>query len=339
MPRLGHRTGPIALAALLSACAHAPAAPLPPVVWPEAPAAPRARLVAMFPDPARPGPARPGWRRVLDAIAGADPAEQQASWLARPFGVALRADGSFVIADPDRPAVIDVTPRAEPRPVACKGRQWAAPIAVALGVDGSRWVADAGAAEVVRVGPDGGCTAFGKGVLERPTGVAVSGDRLFVVDPPRHVVVVLSVASGAETARLGGRGDGPGQLHYPTALALAGGGELLVVDALNFRIARFGPDGEWRGSFGEAGGSGGSFDRPKAIATDDAGRIYVTDAQRDAVLVYGPDGRFEIALGATGSEPGSLTMPAGVALAAGRFALADSLNRRVQVFELIGEAP
>jgi DNA-binding beta-propeller fold protein YncE len=333
---------PLALLALLAACAacaHAPArAPLPEAVWPEAPAAPRARLAALFPDPAAPPPRRGFWRALVDVVAGVDrDARRAREGLARPFGVAALSDGAVVVADPDGPAVLRFQ-AGRVSPVACRGREWAAPMAVAASPDGALYVADGGSAEVVRVGADGTCRALGTGALERPSGVALSGGRLFVADPPRHQVVVLSL-EGAVLARWGARGTGDGELHFPTAVAATPGGEVLVVDALNFRVARFAADGAWRGAFGAPGTAGGDFERPKGVAVGQSGRVYVSDAQRDAVLVFGADGTFEYALGAPGAEPGRLTMPAGLALVGGLLYVADSHNQRVQVFELLGGDP
>lgn len=329
-PRLA---GAVALAALL-ACAHAPGtSPLPAVAWPDGAAAPRARLAAIFPDPSAPPPRRSWVRALVDTLAGVGADDRRrAAALERPFGVAVAGDGSFVVADPDAPAVIRVPAQGAPKRVKCAGRDWSAPMAVAVAPDGALFVTDAG--EVVQVGPGGHCSTLGSGRLERPTGVVVDGERLLVVDPPRHEIVVLS-RGDAVLARWGTRGEGDGQLHFPTAIARAGDGTILVVDALNFRIARFSAGGEWLGAFGEAGQSGGALARPKAVALDPAGRIYVSDAQRDLVLVFSPAGEFDCALAAGGADPGRLTMPAGLAIAGSRLYVADSLNHRVQVFELL----
>jgi sugar lactone lactonase YvrE len=338
MRRLAHRASLGALLAAVSACAHAPArAPLPDVAWPEPPAAPIVRLVGLFPDPASPGPERSAWRRLLDAIAGAEPDERPQAWLARPFGVAAAADGSFVVADPDRPSVVRVGRGREER-VTCRGREWQAPMAAAMGQDGALYVADGGAGEIVRVDREGRCTGLGAGSLERPTGLVAAADRIFVVDPPRHEVVVLSM-TGAVLARFGTLGEGDGQLHFPSAITRALDGSLLVVDALNFRIARLSADGAWLGAFGAPGEVRAGLSRPKGIAVDEEGRVYVSDAQRDVVLVFSREGAFEVELGASGSEPGALVMPAGLAVAGRRLYVADSQNQRVQVFEILGGRP
>lgn len=274
---------------------------------------------------------------MWDAITGVDPVRARAGLLERPFGVAIAPDGAVLVADPDVPSVVRFAPNGVETRVTCPSRDWRAPMAVALGASGDLVVADAGAGELVFVAPDGRCRAIGSGLLERPTAIALSGGRLLVADPPRHVVVALSEA-GDVLQRWGGLGDGVGEFNFPTSLAVSPDGSFLVVDALNFRIVRISADGRWLGAFGSAGDTGAAFARPKAVATDAAGRVYVSDAQRDLVLVFAAGGAFEYSVGASGTAPGYFTLPAGVAVGGGRMYVADSHNRRVQVFEFLGGA-
>lgn len=329
----------IAVGLAAAGCAHAPAArrPLPDVTWPAPPEAPRVRLAALLPDLDAPPPPRSFWRRVWDAITGVDPVRARAALLERPFGVAIAADGAVLVADPDVPSVVRFGADGSEARVTCRSRDWRAPMALARGAGGELVVADAGAGELVFVAPDGHCRAIGNGVLERPTGVAVSGERLLVADPPRHVVLALS-STGEVLQRWGGHGEGVGEFNFPTSVAMAPDGSFLVVDALNFRIVRISADGRWLGAFGSAGDSGAAFSRPKAVTTDADGRVYVSDAQRDVVLVFGAGGAFEYAVGASGTAPGHFTLPAGIAVGGGRMYVADSHNRRVQVFQFVGGA-
>ncbi len=326
----------LAAASLLVACAG-PRAPGPArsrMIWPVA-GAPRARLARVLPDPATPRPRPSVLRRAWNAIAGLDE-EDPAAGLVRPFAVAVAPDGALLVADPDAPGVFRLGSRgAAPEPVLCKGQEWAGPMALAIGGDGELYVADAAAALVVRIRPDGLCATLGSGALQRPTGVALLDGRLFVADPPSHEIVELG-RDGVAVRRFGGLGESAGQLHFPTAIHAASGA-LLVVDALNFRIARFTPEGEWLGSFGAPGDEGGALARPKGVATDRRGRVYVSDAERDLVLVYAADGTFEYAIGGSGTDPGWFSMPAGLAVVGDALLVADSQNRRIAVFDLLGD--
>lgn len=324
---------------LAAACGHAPrAAPREEAaVWPAPPAAPRARLAWIFPDPTRPPPRPNLLRRLVDLVAGRDPDGPAPRPLERPFGVAVDGEAVFV-ADPELPAVLRISPDGAHSRVECAGVPWVAPMGVALGPGASILVADAGAGRLVRVERDRRCTPLAEGELERPTGVAARGDRIYVVDPPRHALVVLD-DSGRVLSRLGGRGSDAGQLHFPSAVAVSPSGTVLVADAFNFGVAIWDADGAWRGRIAGGGEEELAPPRPKGIAADGAGRIYLSDAERDEVAIIGPDGAREFAIGATGAEPGRLAHPAGLALAGDRLVVADSLNRRIQSFELLGGHP
>ena len=328
-----------AMAGLVAGCAHVapPQAPVEPVVWPGPPDPARVRLALVVTSPEGPAPARSFWRRAWRAVVGVEDGEASLQFR-RPFGVAMTAGGDLVIVDPDAALVVRTVPGAASRLLGCRDRPWAAPMAVAASGDGGIYVADAGEGVVVRVEADGRCTPLGAGHLERPTGVAAGGGRVFVADPPRHQIVVLS-GTGEVLARIGAHGDGAGGLNFPTGVALDAAGDLLVVDALNFRIARFSADGRWLGAFGTTVGDGGQFAMPKGVAAGPDGRIYVSDAQRDVVLVFRPDGSFDYVLGASGGEPGRFTHPAGLASSGRRLYVADSYARRIQAFDVIGAAP
>lgn len=323
------RIGLTCLAALAAAaCAHAPpaAAPAGPLAWPDPPAAPQVRWVGTFPSPD--GVRRSFWRRATDAILGIEELPA-ASLLTRPFGLAV--DGALLlVADPDGAQVLAVDwKKGQSRPLTCAAHAWAAPMGVAVSPDGTRYVADA-AGLVARMPAAGGCTTFGQEALTRPTGLAFLGGRIWVVDPPRHGLVAFT-ADGVEALRLGGRGEGPGQLQFPTAVAASPEGTLLVVDALNFRVARFAADGTPLPPL-----SGRAAARPKCVAAEPGGRIWVSDDGSDQLLRFEADGRPSLSVARSGSAAGELLAPAGLAVAGNLLFVADSLNRRVAIFEVLG---
>lgn len=305
------------------------------MVWPKPPEPAAARLLAILPDPQAERNATPWWRRALGWITGADASTEEGSTLVRPFAVALGSRGQLFVADPDAARVLRFDQNGRREEIACKRHPWGAPMALGLATDGSLYVADSGEGVVVRWTPDR-CEVLGAGLLERPTGIALAPDRIWIADPPRHQLVALSYA-GALLARIGGQGEGDDRFHFPVAVTLAPDGSLLVVDSLNFRIVRLGGDGRWIGAFGTPGDEGGNLARPKGITTAGDGTILVSDAQRDAVLAFSPAGAFLFALGATGGDPGRFTHPAGLDRRGDRLAVADSQNRRIQVFELLKE--
>jgi DNA-binding beta-propeller fold protein YncE len=321
---------------MLSSCTHvAPAVAVERPAWPSAPERARMRWVKSFPDDTAAHKPQVGfWRRVLDVIAGTESEAEgpEGRLLVRPFGLSA-AGQQLLVADPDGKKVLRVTWRSgEFEELTCRD-SWVAPMAAAFGPDGSVFVADGGR---VWRWTKAGCTQLAAGLLKRPTGLVVSQEKLWVVDPPQHLVFALSF-EGRELSRIGDKPDA--QLNFPTSLAARADGTLVVVDALNYRVVTFSAAGAPTGALGERGDGAGRFGRPKAVAVDSAGRIYVTDVQYDVVVIFGAGGLFELAIGGSGAGPGSLTLPAGVAVSDNMLFVADSYNHRVQVYEILGDEP
>lgn len=322
----------------LAACAPTRPSVLPAPRWPAAPERPRIQWVDSFPDERALAEQKSTFRRVLEAIIGLDEeaeGEAQRSILVRPFGVAVQAETLYV-ADPDGSRVLEIAWRQGTfRALECS-LGWQSPMAVAVDPSGVVYVADAGAARIVRL-KDGVCSALGEGLV-RPTGVALLGDRLYVVDPPQHAVVSLSLSGGGST-RFGTHGEGAGELNFPTAITATPAGQLLVVDALNWRIVTYSADGVVQSAFGEPGTEGGAFGRPKAVAVDGAGRIYVSDAQFGVILAFDAAGAFLMAFGGSARQPYNLSLPAGLAIAGDRLFVADAYHHRVEQYQVLEVTP
>jgi DNA-binding beta-propeller fold protein YncE len=331
------------LAGGLAACAHAGPPPVEratqPVTWPAGERA-RARWVTSLPAPA----AVPSswWSRAGAAILGLRPASDAsaAASLRRPFGLAV-SEAGLAVADPDAPGVFLISAAGALSPLTCAGHEWAQPMAVAA-APGLLVVADAGAGLLLRLATgeaagERACREIGRGALRQPVGVALAGDRVYAVDSSAHELVVFAL-DGRELARFGGRGETGAGLNFPVSVAAAPDGSLLVVDALNFRVARFSPEGELLGAIGGPPDSPSALLRPKGVAVAADGSALVSDADRDAILLFRADGSFECAIGSSGNGPAGLAMPAGLAVDGRRLYVADAMNGRNQVFELLGES-
>jgi DNA-binding beta-propeller fold protein YncE len=149
----------------------------------------------------------------------------------------------------------------------------------------------------------------GNGELNRPSGLAIRDDILFVVDSRNHRVQKLTL-DGKYIGQFGSFGDGPGQLNTPWGIGLDKDGNVFVADWRNDRIQSFSTEGEWLASFGRPGTGGdaslvrlhggiriiprtaGEFNRPTGVCVDKDGDIYVADWLNNRVQVLTPEGRF-----------------------------------------------
>jgi DNA-binding beta-propeller fold protein YncE len=326
----------------LAACAwvrtpaHPQATALPHLVWPEPPDRARIELVSVFAGAAELGIEPPLWTRLARLVAGGGDVQ-----LVRPTGVAA-AGARIAVADPGA-GLVHVYDLSRHRSLAletCGDTVLGDPVAVAFLGD-RLYVSDSTAARIHVFNVDGGCEggwALDQG--SRPAGLAAdtARSRLYVADVGTHQVLGFD-PQGQSVVRFGHRGAGDGEFNYPTWLAVDADGNLYVTDALNFRVQIFDPDGTPLGVFGGQGDASGDLARPKGIGVDRDGHIYLVDALFDAVQMFDRAGRYLMVFGSRGHEPGNFWLPAGLAIDADRIYVADSYNRRVQVFRFLRGEP
>ncbi len=170
--------------------------------------------------------------------------------------------------------------------------------------------------------------------LSRPVDVVFDevGNRVLVADGSFSHIVVFD-KMGEPLAAIGDRGTGPGRFRAITALAKVNN-SLFVADRLELRVQELDMDGTFRYSFGE-----GSLTWPTAIVVDKYQRLYVSDRSDNTIRVY-DDIRLIATLGGTGSAPGRFRLITDMWLADdGKLYVADSLNRRVQIFDVVSDTP
>ena len=262
--------------------------------------------------------------------------------LQRPQGVAVDAAGRILVSDVSRAAVFafdGVAGELRILDYAAGQSRFIAPIGIATDDDDTFWVADAELGIVAHLKPDGTALApIGKGLLERPTGVALDhrSGLIYVADTHRHVIEEFS-RDGNRLRTLGRRGHDAAGFNYPTHLAIRGE-ELYVTDTLNSRvqILRI-SSGDIVRSVGRRGLYTGNLVRPKGVATDADGNIYVIESLYDNLLIFNDNGEFLMPIGGVGHEIGQFYLPSGVAVDdLGRVFVADTFNGRVAIFQYLG---
>jgi len=311
----------------------------PRIVYPGAPADPVVEWVGSIATQKDVDTRSRTWRKVL---VGEE--EQEASLMA-PTAVAIGPDGTLFVVDQHLRGVVVIN-RENRRFELFRGSSPGSlmePVGVAVAEDGTLYVSDAAARAVYAF--DAGLrfeTAFGgEGVFARPTAIALTagGDRIAVCDTERHAVDVLDTATGETVLTLGGnpKSDRSGEFNFPVAATWDADGYLYVSDYLNFRIQVFDPAGDLDLIFGAAGDRPGDLNRPRGLASDASHNVlYVVDGAFQLVQMFNLDGELLMWFGEPGHGPGQFSLPSGIAMRDDLLVVADTLNRRIQLFRFLG---
>ncbi len=226
------------------------------------------------------------------------------------------------------------------------------PVGVAVDASDNIYIADAERGMILVFSPGGRLERYignsdGEGLFEQPTGIAIDKNRgrIYVTDSARHVVLILDLWGnllgqvGARDRRMAGKfgtrpgGSGPGQFSFPTDLAI-NGEELAVLDTANSRIQTFDLEGHFKSEFPLRGVERSPV--RMGIALDQQGRVYLV-GPADSVRVFDADGHPLYSFGESGEGNQQFRGPGGIWTdSKDRVFIADSGNRRIQVFQLAG---
>lgn len=329
----------LVFALVLAACAGGPGplrmAPDMGRVWPLPPDAPRLAWMHQIRVPADAG-VREGFGARIAAVFAGRPRPPA---IEEPIGIYADTDGWVIVADPGLQVVhiYNLARGTYAQAFELPDGRLASPVGVALDPERGRvFVADSIKNRIFVYDTKGYYIGrFGEG-LTRVSGLAWDRGRgrLLAADTGHHRVVVYD-ANGVQVEAFGERGNGPGQFNFPTHVAVGPDGEVYVADSLNFRVQVFGPDLEPKRQVGHAGSVLGSFSKPKGVAVDADGHLFVVDGLYDVVQLFDDEGRLLMHFGGAGSQPGRFWLPAGIAVAGRNVFVADTRNRRVQVFRLL----
>jgi DNA-binding beta-propeller fold protein YncE len=251
-----------------------------------------------------------------------------------PYGVAASTDGELFVTDAAGGTlhVFDVRKRAYRR------LEVDAQSLVGVATRGDRiYLSDAVGAAVICIDRRGRrLWKTSRGAFQRPTGIVATATRLYVVDTLAGHVAELGDL-GNVIAEIGTRGTGNAQFNYPTTITAGRDGTIYVTDTLNFRVQAIAANGRFLRTFGRLGDGSGDFNRPKGVASDSDGNVHVVEGLNDVVQVFSPEGRFLLAYGESGTGPGQLWLPTGITIADDKVYVADTANRRVQVYQYLKE--
>jgi DNA-binding beta-propeller fold protein YncE len=281
------------------------------------------------------GAKAPFFTRLANAITGIASDSRKFD---HPFGLSLDAAGNLMVTDTGANAVcyLDLARKKWWRWTAVGGRRWLSPVA-AVHQGTTFYVADSALGKVVAFDEKGRLQFEITNELARPSGLALSDDRLLIVDSELHQVVRCGL-HGEFISKFGRRGLAPGEFNYPTHIAVDAGGRIYVTDSLNSRIQVFTAEGAFVREFGSAGDGPGHFSRPKGVGVDTAGHVYVVDAVFSNVQIFDGQGRLLLDFGESGADAGQFWLPNAVAInSRNEVFVADTYNHRLQMFRYTGQ--
>ncbi|GMQ89478.1 MAG: 6-bladed beta-propeller [Gammaproteobacteria bacterium] len=331
------RSWPLLIVLTISACATSKPEPgtLPgealSIVWPGAPEPARIEFIAMFSKAEDLGWRKSFFYKMREFLAGSEDRR-----MLRPYAVVAGSD-VIAVADPGAAVVhlFDTQRRSYSKLSQAGKTRLLSPVGVALGND-RLFVADSELNKVFILDRSSRLLLTLED-FQRPTGLAFDPrqQRLYVADTLAHEVRVFDL-NGDPLFTIGKRGEQDGQFNFPSHLAFTGD-RLFVTDTMNFRIQIFSRDGEYLKTFGKHGDGSGYFAQPKGVAVDSDGHVYVADALANRVQIFTEDGEFLLSFGGEGDKPGAFNLPAGLAIRGNRIYVADSYNRRIQMFRYLPE--
>jgi DNA-binding beta-propeller fold protein YncE len=317
-----------------------------PATWPLPPETPRVRYVRSFRSEAD---LRTGFGMFLKRLfTPLDPALQTA----QPTGLSISPDDKQLIvasAPSGRILAVDLVTGIVRPLAASEGSRPKQPFAAVMDDQRRLYVSDS-AMQIVWVFDEAGKAIFqiGKGVLTRPTGLAIDRRRqvLYVVNggSPRddaHNVEVFSLA-GKHLRRIGKRGTGPGEFFFPSHAAVGKDGTLYVSDVFNSRVQLFSPEGELLGMVGQPGsGAPGLFQKPKGVAVDALGDLHIVDSGSAVVQMFNPKQQPLMGYGGFSSKTDvGLQFPSAIAIdSRNQIFVAEYATNRIVQFELFNTKP
>jgi len=183
--------------------------------------------------------------------------------------------------------------------------------------------------------------------LQRPIGVFIDGDNVYVPDANGRQVLVF-----AQSGRFK-RSFGASQTVIPLNIAKnPKNNELYVTDRRMRTIFRYDQAGKYLGEFKPnlpkdqlpSFQTGGVSWAPVALAFAPDGSLYVTEILNGhRFLIFGPDGKFKKSVGNLGlvedakARPELFQFPNGITIHENLVYVTDSNNRRIQVFDMDGK--
>jgi tripartite motif-containing protein 71 len=170
--------------------------------------------------------------------------------------------------------------------------------------------------------------------LNRPYGVAVDLDTVYVMDDVLNVLVAFN-SNGEYLGVIGQEGSGNGEFNNPGFVSVDEQGNIYVADFDNNRIQKFDYTGQFLATWGTVGSGDGEFVQPLDVAVDQAGNMYVVDFGNDRIQKLDVQGNFLGAYGMLGTRADKFNQPTAAVIGPdGYLYVADYGNNRISIFQI-----
>ena len=193
---------------------------------------------------------------------------------------------------------------------------------------------------------------FGQGIIDRPRGIAVTEDSVFVTDCNLHALFQFSKKDYKLMRRIGIKGGGEERLNCPSGICIDYNGDVYVADCDNNTISIFSRELKFLkhlgtqqlkyprdvkvtplnvvvldkssnciNFFSRSGallnsfitqGEDGMVYEPRFFCLDTAGNILISDLMRHNIKILSPSGQLIHTIGTVGHERGELYCPFGI---------------------------
>jgi hypothetical protein len=282
------------------------------VFYPPPPVSPRIQFLVGFTAEQDLGA---NYSKLTEFVTGEKPQTDQ---IEKPYGIAMRGAEIFICDTSLRSiCIMDMASLRMRRVMPSGAGQLQTPVNIAVDIDGTRYVADTGRHRVLVYGPDdafrGEIGGGDKGAM-KPSGVALTVDRLYVTDLAEHCIRVFEKVGQKFlfTIPRDPKVEQPGKLFMPVNIAVDAKGRVYASDIAACEVQVYDPEGRFLGVVGSRGDALGQFTRPKGIAVDRAGQLFVVDAAAQVCQIFDAEGKLLLFFGEPNGGAGSLGLPSGV---------------------------
>jgi len=174
--------------------------------------------------------------------------------------------------------------------------------------------------------------------------VAIAGNRLWIAESEGLRALEFTTA-GAFVSQIGRAGihdvfEYGASIDYPSDVAVAPDGHVWLVNKWANTLLEFDSAGNYLQEVGvrwNCVSDNTGFCSPKSVAFDAYGNRFISDSGNHRIQVYGSNGVYQTTIGETGvagSDNGHFNNPEHIAIFGGLLYVADSLNHRIQIFDI-----